>query len=86
MRVLIPSQLRSYTRGAPEVAGRGRTLEELTRNLDAEYPGFRNRIIDEQDRVRRHIRIFVGGEEERDLFRALTDDDEVQIVGALTGG
>ena len=86
MRVLIPSQLRSYTRGAPEVEGRGRTLEELTRNLDAAYPGLRNRIIDEQDRVRRHIRIFVGGEEERDLSRALDDDDEVQIVGALTGG
>jgi sulfur-carrier protein len=86
MRVLIPSQLRSYTRGAPEVEGRGRTLEELTRNLDAEYPGFRNRIIDEQDRVRRHIQIFVGGEEERDLSRALTGDEEVQIVGALTGG
>jgi molybdopterin synthase sulfur carrier subunit len=86
MRVVIPSQLRSYTRGAAEVAGRGRTLEELTRNLDADYPGFRNRIIDEQDRVRRHIKIFVNREEERELSRALGDDDEVQIVGALTGG
>lgn len=86
MRVIIPSQLRSYTHGAAEVAGRGGTLDEVTRNLDAAYPGFRNRIIDEQDRVRRHIKIFVNREEERELSRALSDDDEVQIVGALTGG
>jgi molybdopterin converting factor small subunit len=36
--------------------------------------------------MRRHIRIFVNREEERELSRALSDDDEVQIVGALTGG
>ncbi len=86
MRVLIPSQLRSYTHGAAEVAGRGRTLNELTRHLDAEFPGFRNRIIDEQDRVRRHIKIFVNLDEERDLSRPIGEHDEIQIVGALTGG
>ncbi len=86
MRVLIPSQLRSYTHGAAEIAGAGTTLEELTRNLDAEFPGIRFRIIDEQDRIRRHIRIFVNGEQANTLAAALAPGDEVQIVGALTGG
>ena len=86
MRVLIPSQLRSYTHGAAEVAGAGRSLEELTRHLDGEFPGIRFRIIDEQDRIRRHIRIFINGEQANTLSAALNSSDEVQIVGALTGG
>ncbi|HUY27189.1 MAG TPA: MoaD/ThiS family protein [Candidatus Binataceae bacterium] len=86
MRVLIPSQLRSYTHGASEVAGTGATLEELTRNLDVAFPGIRFRIIDEQDRIRRHIRIFVNGDAVNTLAISLAQSDEVQIVGALTGG
>ena len=62
MRVLIPSQLRSYTHAAEVEGPPGRTLEELTQNLDARFSGIRFRIIDEQDRIRRHIRIFVNGE------------------------
>ncbi len=85
MRVLIPSQLRSYTHAA-EVDGAGRTLEELTQNLDAQFSGIRFRIIDEQDRIRRHIRIFVNGEAVNTLATALAANDEVQIVVALTGG
>ncbi|HVA81055.1 MAG TPA: MoaD/ThiS family protein [Candidatus Binataceae bacterium] len=86
MRVLIPSQLRSYTHGASEIAGTGATLEELTRHLDAAFPGIRFRIIDEQDRIRRHIRVFVNGEQANALAVSLAPSDEVQIVGALTGG
>jgi molybdopterin converting factor small subunit len=43
-------------------------------------------MIDEQDRVRRHIRIFVNGEQVRDLTRPLRATDEVVIVQALSGG
>ena len=60
--------------------------EELTQNLDAQFSGIRFRIIDEQDRIRRHIRIFVNGEAVNTLATALAANDEVQIVGALTGG
>jgi sulfur-carrier protein len=86
MRVLIPSQLRSYTKGASVIESSGATLDELTRRLDAEFPGLRFRIIDEQERIRRHIRIFVNGDEVRDLSHRLAPIDEVQIIGALTGG
>lgn len=86
MRVLIPSQLRSYTSGAAEIDARGATLAELFENINHEHRGLRFRIIDEQDRVRRHIRIFVNREEVRDLEHTLSPSDEVQIVGALTGG
>jgi hypothetical protein len=43
-------------------------------------------MIDEQDRIRRHIRIFVNGEQVRDLAQPLGAADEVVIVQALSGG
>ena len=43
-------------------------------------------MIDEQDRIRRHIRIFVNGEQVRDLAQPLAATDEVIIVQALSGG
>jgi molybdopterin converting factor small subunit len=51
-----------------------------------QYTGIRFRIIDEHDRIRRHIRIFVNGEQARDLSQPLSAADEVVIVQALSGG
>ncbi|MGO9603824.1 MAG: MoaD/ThiS family protein [Candidatus Binataceae bacterium] len=86
MRVIIPSQLRSYTRGASEVEMEGATLAEALSNLDAAFPGIRFRIIDELGRIRPHIRIFVAHEAVRTLDVSLRLEDEIQIVGALSGG
>ena len=85
MNVLIPSQLRDYTGGA-QVDARGATLAELLADLDRRYPGIRFRMIDEQDAIRRHIRIFINQQQARNLGAALAADDEVIIVGALSGG
>ena len=85
MRVLIPTPLRSYTR-ASFVDAEGATLAELLADLDRRYPGIRFRMIDEQDRVRPHIRFFVGGEQVFDLARPLRAGDQVDIVQALSGG
>jgi molybdopterin converting factor small subunit len=85
MKVLIPSALRSYTeRGETEASGA--TLATLLVDLERQYPGIRFRMIDEQDRIRRHIRIFVNGEQARDLAQPLRAADEVIIVQALSGG
>jgi molybdopterin converting factor small subunit len=43
-------------------------------------------MIDEQDRIRRHIRVFVNGAQVRDLSQPLASTDEVVIVQALSGG
>jgi sulfur-carrier protein len=85
VKVLIPSPLRSYTR-ARAVEAAGATLGELIAELDRRYPGLRFRMIDEQDRMRRHVRFFVNGEQTFDLTLALRATDEVQIVQALSGG
>lgn len=85
MNVLIPSALRSYTERSMADA-QGATLAELLADLDRQYAGIRFRIIDEQDRVRRHIRIFINGAQVTDLARPLQEGDEVIIVQALSGG
>ena len=43
-------------------------------------------MIDEQDQIRRHIRIFVNGDQVRDLAQSLSATDELVIVQALSGG
>lgn len=85
MKVIIPSPLRSYTR-AREVEATGETLARLLDDLDRRYAGLRFRVVDEQDQVRVHMRLFVNGEETRDLATRLGPGDEVQLVQALSGG
>jgi molybdopterin converting factor small subunit len=85
MKVLIPSALRSYTQSSRAEA-RGATLAELLTDLDRRYEGIRFRMVDEQDHIRRHIRIFVNGRQVRDLAQPLAENDEVVIVQALSGG
>jgi molybdopterin converting factor small subunit len=85
VRVHIPSALRSYTDRA-ETEASGTTLAALLVDLDRRYPGIRFRMVDEQERIRRHIRIFVNGEQVRELSQPLSVTDEVVIVQALSGG
>jgi molybdopterin synthase sulfur carrier subunit len=85
MKVLIPSSLRSYTERSKAEAC-GATLADVLADLDRQYAGIRFRVIDEQDRIRRHIRIFVKGQQVRELSQPLGATDEVVIVQALSGG
>jgi molybdopterin converting factor small subunit len=85
MKVLIPSALRSYTERS-ETEASGATLGAVLVDLDRQYSGIRFRMVDEQDRIRPHIRIFVNGEQIRDLAQPLRATDEVVIVQALSGG
>lgn len=96
IQVHLPSQLESYTGGVRELsidpaslpgkAGAPRTLMDVIRALDERYRGLAFRIVDEQDRIRRHIAIFVSDQMVRRLDEPLEYDARVQIVGALSGG
>jgi len=84
--VHVPSPLRSYTGGASRVSAEGASLRALLADLDARHRGLRFRMIDEQDRIRRHIRIFVNAREAQSIDEALQAADEVHLVCALSGG
>jgi molybdopterin synthase sulfur carrier subunit len=85
MNVLIPTALYSYTQ-SNQVEATGSTLDEVLLNLERQYPGIRFRMIDEQHRVRRHMRIFVNGITVDNLSLPMRPGDEVVIVQALSGG
>jgi molybdopterin converting factor small subunit len=84
--VFIPSQLTSYTDGATRAQAAGATVGEALDDLDRRFPGLKFRVVDEQDRVRKHMRLFVGQQETRDVRRPLSAGDELLIFGALSGG
>jgi len=86
MRVYVPTALRSYTGQKGRVDAEGSTLGEVLTVLDRRYPGFRFRIINEQDGIREHIKIFINQQQMRDLAAPLGSSDEIQIVCALSGG
>jgi molybdopterin synthase sulfur carrier subunit len=85
VKVSIPSPLLSYTQ-ASEVEAEGGTIGELLLDLDRQFPGIRFRMIDEQDQIRKHVRIFVNRERAAGLGDTLASGDEVQILQALSGG
>ena len=85
MKILIPSPLRSYT-SAREVEASGWTLGEVLEDLDRRYPGIRFRMVDEQGRIRPHVRIFVNTEQAFDTACLLDPADSIYIVQALSGG
>ena len=85
MKVLIPSPLRPYT-GQSKVEAGGATIAAVLAELESRYPGIRFRMIDEQERIRPHMRFFIDGEQVRDLARPVGANDELMIVQALSGG
>jgi len=84
--VLIPSPLRSYTASRAQVHAAGTTVAELLGDLDRRYPGIRFRMIDEQDGIRPHIKIFVNRGQVRRLDAPVGAGDEVIIITAISGG
>lgn len=86
MLVHIPSPLRSYTKGASQVDAQGKSVSELLNDLDAKYTGIKFRMIDEHDRMRQHIKIFVNKNAVDSINIPLSASDEVHIICALSGG
>jgi hypothetical protein len=86
---LIPGLLRSYTEGAPRVdvaLDEDATVDAALRALDRRFRGLRFRIVDEQDAIRPHIKIFVDRRQVRALGEPVHAGAELMIVGALSGG
>jgi molybdopterin converting factor small subunit len=86
VNVRIPTPLRSYTDQRPTVTASGTTVSDLLDDLDRQFPGIRFRMADEQNHLRRHMKIWIGDEPVDDLCMPLGGADEVTIMQALSGG
>ena len=89
VHVRIPTPLRSLTKGNAEVQAKGHTVEGLVEDLERQFPGLRERLVDEGGQLRRFINIYVNEEDIRFLQlgkTVLKDGDQVSIVPAIAGG
>ena len=86
MKVRIPTPLRSYTQQQSVVEAEGATISELLDDLDRRFPGIRFRMVDEQNRLRQHMNMWIGQEPVHDLAAPVASTDEVTIMQALSGG
>jgi molybdopterin converting factor small subunit len=94
MRVHIPSALRKWTGGRdvielPLEVGMQMSAAEVIEALAREHPGIRDRVLDEQGELRRHVNIFIDGENARfvgGLSAQVGADSEMWIHPALSGG
>ncbi len=87
--VRIPQPLRNLTGNQPTVPAGGDTLAACITDLEAKYPGFRERMMDDGGQLRRFVNVYVNGDDVRfidGLATALKDGDEVSIVPAVAGG
>ncbi len=86
MRVRIPTPVRSYTGQQAVVEATGTTVGEVLHDLDRQFPGIRFRIVDEQNTLRQHMKIWVNADATRDLDTPLSESDELTLMQALSGG
>lgn len=86
MQVHFSTHFHEYTGPGGTVNADGRTLAEVLADVERQHPGLRFRFIDEQGRVRRHVKVFVNLTCVEDLGTPVGPADEVHVLGALSGG
>ena len=87
--VRIPTPLRAVAKGNANVQAKGDTIGDVIGDLEQQFPGLRERLVDETGELHRFINIYVNQEDIRFLDNqatALKDGDEVAIVPAIAGG
>ena len=68
------------------VEAQGSTVMEIVESLNSQFKGIKFRMIDENDSIRQHIRIFVNADLIKSLDYSLNETDEIHIMTALSGG
>jgi molybdopterin synthase sulfur carrier subunit len=87
--VRIPTPLRQVAKGNAEVKAAGDTVDDVVADLERQFPGLKERLVDESGELRRFINIYVNEEDIRFLDgrkTGLKETDVVSIVPAIAGG
>lgn len=89
VHVRIPTPLRKLTHNEELVSVTATTVGAAIAELQARYPGIKERLLDEQGAVRRFVNVYVNEEDIRFLQNQQTpikDGDEISIIPAIAGG
>ena len=87
--VRIPTPLRRMTNGKDKVEVESDNLGDLVEKLNSEFPGFKDRLVDEEGELPYFVNIYLNGEDVRfmdGLNTSTSSGDEISIVPAVAGG
>ena len=85
----IPGPLRRLSDGEVTVDVEANDLGSAIEALDARYPGFKDRLLDEQGELRQFVNVYLNDEDVRlgsGLKAKVAEKDEISIVPAVAGG
>ncbi len=89
IKVLIPTPLQKLTQNQATVECDATNISELLNSLEQNCPGIKERICDQDGKLRRFVNFYVNNEDIRFLegqSTSLSDGDEVSIIPAIAGG
>ncbi len=89
VHVKIPTPLRKFTEGNERVEVVGENVGALLEEMERRFPGIRERLCDDQGKVRRFVNLYLNGDDVKflgGLATKLADGDEIAIVPAIAGG
>jgi molybdopterin synthase sulfur carrier subunit len=89
LRVRIPTPLRKITKGQDEVSAEGNNVAEVIDDLEKNYPGLKERICEQDGKLRRFVNVYLNDEDIRfknNLETEVKDQDELSIIPAIAGG
>jgi len=85
----IPGPLRRLSEGHVTVDVEASDLAGAIVALDAQYPGFKDRLLDENGELRQFVNVYLNDEDVRlgsGLGASVGEKDEISIVPAVAGG
>jgi molybdopterin converting factor small subunit len=88
VEVRVPTILRTYTAGEKVVSADGSSLQAVVADLDSQFPGIADRIVDDSG-LKRFVNVYLNDEDVRflgGLDTALADADSITILPAVAGG
>lgn len=88
-KVRIPTPLRKLTNGSDEVSAAGTNIAEVIEDLEKNYPGLKERICENDGKLRRFVNIYLNDEDirfKKNMETELKENDEISIIPAIAGG
>ena len=87
--VRLPGSLRDAVGGDAKVSAAGRTLGDVLADVERQHPGFRSLVVDEADRLRTYVNVYIGDADARasgGLAAPVPEGAEIMVIPAMAGG
>ena len=87
--VRLPGALRDATGGQTKIEASGRTLADVIGDIERRHPGFAERVLDDDGRIRTYVNVYIGEDDARDqggTDAVVPEGSEVMVIPAMAGG